>query len=65
MIGEWFNEQEHPRDSKEGLILLKVSLLEIVLIFTFVCTFRFCALTVLNFKNLDGNMASVKSNYFR
>jgi hypothetical protein len=24
MIGEWFNEQEHPRDSKDGLILMKV-----------------------------------------
>lgn len=25
MVGEWFNEQEHPRDSKEGLILMKVT----------------------------------------
>jgi hypothetical protein len=25
MLGEWFNDQEHPRDSKEGLILMKVS----------------------------------------
>ncbi len=24
IIGEWFNEQEHPRDSKEGLVLMKV-----------------------------------------
>ena len=25
MLGEWFNNQEHPRDSKEGLVLMKVS----------------------------------------
>lgn len=25
MLGEWFNEQEHPRDSNDGLIMLKVS----------------------------------------
>jgi hypothetical protein len=25
MLGEWFNEDEHPRDSKEGLILMKVT----------------------------------------
>lgn len=26
MLGEWFNDQEHPRDSKEGLILMKVTI---------------------------------------
>lgn len=25
MIGEWFNEAEHPRDSKDGLLMLKVN----------------------------------------
>jgi hypothetical protein len=25
MLGEWFNEEEHPRDSKDGLIMMKVS----------------------------------------
>lgn len=25
MLGEWFNEEEHPRDSKDGIIMLKVS----------------------------------------
>jgi hypothetical protein len=24
MVGEWFNEQEHPRDSNDGLLMLKV-----------------------------------------
>jgi hypothetical protein len=24
MVGEWFNEQEHPRDSNDGLFMLKV-----------------------------------------
>ena len=24
MVGEWFNEKEHPRDSREGLLTLKV-----------------------------------------
>lgn len=24
MVGEWLNEQEHPRDSKDGLIMMKV-----------------------------------------
>lgn len=27
MIGEWFNEVEHPRDSKDGLLMFKVRLI--------------------------------------
>jgi hypothetical protein len=41
MLGEWFNEQEHPRDSKEGLILMKVST---QILFTFGCSFHFVVL---------------------
>ena len=26
MVGEWFSEDEHPRDSRDGLLMLKVSL---------------------------------------
>jgi hypothetical protein len=26
LLGEWFNEQEHPRDSKDGLVMMKVSI---------------------------------------
>lgn len=25
LLGEWFNETEHPRDSNDGLIMMKVS----------------------------------------
>ena len=25
MVGEWFNEDEHPRDSNDGLLMMKVS----------------------------------------
>ena len=30
MIGEWFNEVEHPRDSKDGLLMFKVRLIRLL-----------------------------------
>jgi len=26
MVGEWFSDDEHPRDSRDGLLMMKVSL---------------------------------------
>lgn len=33
LLGEWFNETEHPRDSSDGLLMMKVS--------KFACVFRY------------------------
>ena len=65
MIGEWFNEQEHPRDSKEGLILMKVRIRCIVSVFA-TLPVAFLCVPLSNgriyFVHTDGNMASVTSD---
>ena len=38
MFGEWFNEVEHPRDSREGLLMFKVSLCYVYNIMVLVCS---------------------------
>jgi len=50
MIGEWFNEEDHPRDSNDGILMMKVSY-NLYRFLSFICSFLTSSSLFLPYQN--------------